>query len=57
MRFYISGDSQDGSVDEAKVMIVATLGLTPRSGILPSLRQNMDITIQTTISERSYKSN
>lgn len=57
MRFYTSGDSQDGSVDETKVTIVATLWLTQRSGILASLRENMDLTIQTTISERSYKSN
>lgn len=57
LRFFISWDSSQGSMDEPKVTIIATLALTEKSWVTKSLRDGLAITIQTTISERAYKSN
>lgn len=57
LRFFISWDSSQWSMDEPKVTIIATLALTEKSWVTKSLRDGLALTIQTTISERAYKSN
>lgn len=51
LRFYISGDE----FTEKKVTLVFTLSLMERSGLKRSLAEATSMTIQTTLSERSYR--